>query len=295
MKSLKPLKIVINSGNGVAGPVIDLLTKRLEAEAIKFDFVLVHHIPDKSFPNGIPNPLLEENRSATTDVIKREKADLGVAFDGDFDRCFFFDHLGNFIPGEYVVGLLSEVFLNKQKGSTIVHDPRVVWNTQDVVKNSGGFALPSKTGHAFIKTTMRAVDAIYGGEMSAHHYFRDFAYCDSGMIPWLLIWELISQRNSTLADLVTKRKCLFPSSGEINFTISNPSYSIQIVKEFFASMASSIDEIDGLSMSFENWRFNLRRSNTEPLVRLNVEALGDEQLMLRKQEQLKNLIIGTKS
>lgn len=293
LKSLKPLKIVINSGNGVAGPIIDLLVKRFEAEAIKFDFVLVHHMPDKSFPNGIPNPLLEENRSSTTDVIKREKADLGVAFDGDFDRCFFFDHLGNFIPGEYVVGLLSEVFLNKQSGSTIVHDPRVVWNTQDVVKNFGGFAISSKTGHSYIKKSMREVDAIYGGEMSAHHYFRDFFYCDSGMIPWLLMWEIISQKNTMLADLVIERKNLFPSSGEINFTISNPSESIKFVKDVFASTADTIDEIDGLSMSFKNWRFNLRKSNTEPLVRLNVETLGDEQLMLRKQEQLKNLIIGT--
>ena len=221
MQSLKPLKIVINSGNGTAGPIIDALEVALEASGVKVRFLRVNHKPDL-FPSGIPNPLLQENHAATGDVVKYEKADFGVAFDGDFDRCFIFDHLGNFIPGEYVVGLLAEVFLSRQKQAIIIHDPRVIWNTIDVISSRGGVPVASKTGHAFIKCAMREKNAIYGGEMSAHHYFRDFSYCDSGMIPWLLIWELLSKNNTRLNDLLIERRQLFPSSGEINFSVKNP-------------------------------------------------------------------------
>ena len=288
--SLKPLKIVINSGNGAAGPTLDAINEKFKEKGVKTDFFFINHDPDPSFPNGIPNPLLEENRSSTAGIVVEEKADFGVAFDGDFDRCFFFDHLGDFVPGEYVVGLLAEIFLSKEKGATIVHDPRVIWNTTNVVRKCGGKAIASKTGHAFVKSTMRNADAIYGGEMSAHHYFRDFAYSDSGIIPWLLVWECISISNLSLSDLIAERKNRFPSSGELNFTVTDASKSIEKIQNHFVSIATSIDELDGLSMSFGTWRFNIRKSNTEPLVRINVEARGDHALLKEKTNELKNLI-----
>ena len=288
--SLKPLKIVINSGNGAAGPTLDAINKRLQKKGVKTNFVFVCHDPDPSFPNGIPNPLLEESRSSTADAVVSEKADFGVAFDGDFDRCFFFDHLGNFIPGEYMVGLIAEVFLRKEKGASIIHDPRVIWNTTDIVSKRGGQAIASKTGHAFVKAAMRNMDAVYGGEMSAHHYFRDFAYCDSGVIPWLVVWEYISMSNLSLSDLISERRNCFPSSGELNFTVPNAPQSLEIVQNHFALNAVSIDELDGLSMSFDSWRFNLRKSNTEPLLRLNIETKGDLILLREKTKELKNLI-----
>ena len=288
--NLKPLKIVINSGNGAAGPTLDAIKEQLEEKGVKTNFVFVHHNPDSTFPNGIPNPLLEENRSSTTNAVIEAKADFGLAFDGDFDRCFLFDHLGNFIPGEYVVGLLAEVFLNKEKGATIVHDPRVIWNTVDVVRELGGQAVVSQTGHAFVKATMREQDAIYGGEMSAHHYFRDFAYCDSGVIPWLLIWEHLSVSNLSLSELISGVSKRFTSSGELNFTVPNAETCIERVQNYFVSEAMLIDELDGLSMSFNTWRFNLRKSNTEPLVRLNVETRGNEALIKEKISQLTFLI-----
>lgn len=287
---LKPIKIAINSGNGAAGPTLDALDKELKERGVKTNFAFEHHNPDPSFPNGIPNPLLKENRSSTADIILAEKADFGVAFDGDFDRCFFFDHSGEFISGEYVVGLLAEVFLNKEKEATIIHDPRVIWNTVDVVGKFGGKAEVSKTGHVFLKDAMRNSNAIYGGEISAHHYFRDFIYCDSGIIPFLLVWEHISTSNRSLSDLITERKNLFPSSGELNFTVSNALNCIDKIQNHFASSAVSIDILDGLSMSFDSWRFNLRKSNTEPLVRLNVETKGDHMLLKEKTNKLKNLI-----
>ncbi len=287
---LKPLKIVINSGNGAAGPTLDAIKERLAEKCIKTNFVFVHHDPNSTFPNGIPNPLLEENRSSTTNAVIEEKADFGIAFDGDFDRCFFFDHSGNFIPGEYVVGLLTEVFLNKETGATIVHDSRVIWNTIDVVGKCGGQAVASQTGHAFVKATMREQNAIYGGEMSAHHYFRDFAYCDSGIIPWLLIWEHLSITNRSISELISGRRNRFPSSGELNFVVPDAATCIERVQNQFVSNATLIDELDGLSMSFDTWRFNLRKSNTEPLVRLNVETRGDDALLQEKTNELKLLI-----
>lgn len=288
--SLKPIKIVINSGNGAAGPTLEAINKKLKEKGVKTNFVFVHHDPDPTFPNGIPNPLLMENRSSTADAIITEDADFGVAFDGDFDRCFFFDHTGGFIPGEYVVGLLAEVFLNKEKGATIIHDPRVIWNTIDIIGKCGGQAAVSKTGHAFFKAAMRKRDAIYGGEMSAHHYFRDFAYCDSGMIPWLLVWEYLSISKLSLSDLILEQKNHFPSSGELNFKVSNAEKCIERVRNYFVSEAVSIDDIDGLSMSFDTWRFNLRKSNTEPLVRLNIETKDNNVLLTEKKHELKLLI-----
>lgn len=269
--ALRPLKIVVNSGNGAAGPTFDVIASRLAEMGAPLGFVRVHHTPDPTFPNGIPNPLLPENQSVTSDVVKEVGADFGVAFDGDFDRCFLFDGDGQFVPGEYVVGLLAEAFLAKEPGSKVVHDPRVIWNTLDVVSRSGGTAIQSKTGHAFIKEAMRANQAVYGGEMSAHHYFRDFAYCDSGMLPWLLIAELLSKSGRSLADLLASRRAAFPSSGEVNFRVEDADAAITAVREAYAGGAE-LDEMDGLSISSFSWRLNVRKSNTEPLVRLNVET-----------------------
>ena len=269
---LKPLKIVINSGNGAAGPTFDAIAAALAEAGAPLDFIRVHHDPDAGFPNGIPNPLLPQNHAATADVVRAAGADFGVAFDGDFDRCFFFGGDGNFVSGEYVVGLLASIFLQKEPGARIVHDPRVVWNTQDIVAAGGGEAVQSKTGHAFIKQTMRSHEAIYGGEMSAHHYFRDFAYCDSGMIPWLLIAELVSRSGCSLGEWVKDRFAAFPSSGEMNFKVADAGRAIENVLSAYRADALSIDETDGVSLAFDDWRFNLRQSNTEPLVRLNVES-----------------------
>ncbi|MBQ2261100.1 MAG: phosphomannomutase, partial [Loktanella sp.] len=276
--ALKPLKILVNAGNGAAGPTFDAIAAALAARGAQLTFELLHHTPDGSFPNGIPNPLLTENQPETAAAVRAAKADFGVAWDGDFDRCFFFDHDGDFIPGEYVVGLLAEVFLAKHPGAKVIHDPRVIWNTLDLVAQSGGQAVQSRTGHAFIKQAMRDCDAIYGGEMSAHHYFRDFVFCDSGMIPWLLVVELVS-RKGALRDLVSARRAAFPSSGEINFTLDDPKAAIARVRAEFTAEAKAIDETDGLGFDLGDWRFNLRSSNTEPVVRLNVEARGDVDLV----------------
>ncbi len=278
---LKPLKIIVNPGNGGAGLVVDALEPNLPFELVK-----VHFEPDGNFPNGIPNPLLPENRAATTDAILASRAALGIAWDGDFDRCFLFDEQGGFIEGYYIVGVLAEQFLIAQPGASIIYDPRLTWNTVDIVESNGGKPVISKAGHAFIKETMRRENAVYGGEMSAHHYFRDFAYCDSGMIPWLLVAELLSRTGQPLSQLVAERMQRFPSSGEINRHIENPAAVLADLKERYRDEAVSIDELDGLSMEFTDWRFNLRPSNTEPVVRLNVESRADPALMRAKTEEL---------
>ena len=285
LEQLKPLKIVSNPGNGGAGLAMNELEKHLPFELVK-----VHHNPDGSFPNGIPNPLEEHNRPATIEAVKASGADLGIAWDGDFDRCFFFDENGRFIEGYYVVGMLAEAFLAKQPGSAVVHDPRLIWNTQALVAAGQGQAIQSKTGHAFIKERMRAEDAIYGGEMSAHHYFRDFAYCDSGMIPWLLVVELLSVSGKSLSQLVDDRMAAFPCSGEINSTVADPKALLASMESHYQSAAEAVDHTDGLSMSFGDWRFNVRMSNTEPVVRLNVETRGDVDLMATKRDELLALI-----
>jgi len=282
---LRPFKVVVNAGNGCAGPIIDLLEARLPVE-----FVKVHHQPDGNFPNGIPNPLLPGNRAATADAVREHKADLGIAWDGDFDRCFLFDETGEFIEGYYIVGLLAAALLVRQPGSKIIHDPRLIWNTIEIVERAGGVPVQSKTGHAFIKERMRKEDAIYGGEMSAHHYFRDFAYCDSGMIPWLMVIELMSRTGKPLSKLVGARMTSFPASGEINRVIDDPTAAISAVEDHFAGQGGVIDRTDGLSMEFGDWRFNLRMSNTEPVVRLNVESHGDQRLMEAKTKLLLGLL-----
>ncbi|MFP1732192.1 phosphomannomutase CpsG [Lonsdalea quercina] len=286
LDNLTPLKLVVNSGNGAAGHVIDAIEAIFKQKNVPVEFIKVHHQPDGHFPNGIPNPLLPECRADTTNAVRETGADMGIAFDGDFDRCFLFDNQGNFIEGYYIVGLLAEAFLQKNPGSKIIHDPRLSWNTEDIVTTSGGQPVMSKTGHAFIKERMRSEDAIYGGEMSAHHYFRDFFYCDSGMIPWLLVAELICVKQQTLAEMVRSRIEAYPSSGEINVTLQRPAASIDKVKTYYAATAESIDETDGISLSFGAWRFNLRSSNTEPVVRLNVESKNDIALMKQKTDEI---------
>lgn len=284
VSALKPLKLVINAGNGGAGIVADELARHLP-----FEFIRVHHEADGHFPNGVPNPLLEENRAPTIDAILQHGAALGVAWDGDFDRCFFFDETGNFIEGYYIVGLLAQSFLERNPGAAIIHDPRLTWNTQAICEQYGGRAVRCKTGHAFIKERMRQEDAVYGGEMSAHHYFRDFAYCDSGMIPWLLVSELMCRSGKPLSQLVAERMAAFPASGEINRTVEDAAALIKKVEGRYREQAVDVDYTDGLSMSFDQWRFNLRMSNTEPVVRLNVESRADIALMQQKTAELLRL------
>lgn len=274
-KAIRPLKIVVNAGNGAAGHVLDAIEARFRQLNVPIEFIKVHHEPDGHFPNGIPNPLLPENRAATSDAVRAHQADMGIAWDGDFDRCFLFDEHGDFIEGYYIVGLLAEVFLAKNPGEKIIHDPRLTWNTIDVVERAGGMPVQSKTGHAFIKERMRSENAIYGGEMSAHHYFRDFAYCDSGMIPWLLVTELISRTQKPLSTLVSERVAAYPCSGEINYRVEAVQPIIERVLQHFAPMNPEVDHTDGISLEFPDFRFNLRASNTEPLLRLNVETRED--------------------
>ena len=278
-------KVVVNAGNGGAGLVVDRLEPHLP-----FEFIKVNHQPDGSFPNGVPNPMIEENRASTIAAMRSSGADIGLAWDGDFDRCFFFDEHGGFVEGYYLVGLLAEAFLKKNPGARIVHDPRVTWNTIEIVKRLGGEPVLCRSGHAFIKQRMREVDAVYGGEMSAHHYFRDFAYCDSGMIPWLLVLAVMSETGKSLGELVGARQRLFPASGEINREIGDAKAVAARVESHYAKAAQHVDYTDGLSMEFDQWRFNLRGSNTEPLVRLNVESRGSEQLMRDKTAEVLGLM-----
>jgi len=280
---LSPLKLVVNSGNGCAGAVVDLLEDRLP-----FEFVRMHHEPDGTFPNGVPNPLLPENRLETAEEVMRSGADLGIAWDGDFDRCFFWDEKGNFIDGYYLVGLLALEMLKHEPGGTILHDPRLIWNTQDLVTAAGGQPVMTPTGHALIKERMWQENSIYGGEMSAHHYFRDFGCCDSGMIPWLLVCSIISSTGVPLSALVSERMRVYPVSGEINSVVDDPDAAIARVERHFAG--GEKDEIDGLSLAFETFRFNIRKSNTEPLLRLNVESREDKGLLVEKTEELLGLI-----
>ena len=279
--SLSKLKVVMNPGNGGAGVYAEYISKNMPIEIIKLNFD-----PDSSFPNGIPNPMLEENRASTSQVVIDNKADVGIAWDGDFDRCFFFDEKGNFIEGYYLVGLLAKSFLNKNRNEKVIYDPRLTWNTIDVVERYGGDAIQCQSGHSFIKKSMRDNDAVYGGEMSAHHYFRDFYYCDSGMIPWVLILEMISKEKIPLSQMIQKYRERYPVSGEINLKVNNTKTIIDSIKEYYLDDASGVDETDGVGMEFEKWRFNLRASNTEPLIRLNVESYNNESLMNEKTREL---------
>lgn len=283
--ALKPLKIVVNAGNGTAGLVVDALESHLP-----FQFVKLQHQPDGSFPNGVPNPLLPENRAVTAEAVRANGADLGVAWDGDFDRCFLFDETGTFVDGYYIVGLLAEALLRSRPGEKIIHDPRLTWNTIEVVNRAGGVPVQSRTGHAFIKERMRQENALYGGEMSGHHYFRDFSFCDNGNIPWLLVASLLSVKGASLSSLVGQQQHRYPSSEEINRKVANAQAIIDKVEEVYRPSAITIEKIDGLSVEYADWRFNLRASNTEPLLRLNVESRADQVLLAKKTQELLKLM-----
>jgi phosphomannomutase len=278
---VKPLKIVVNAGNGGAGLIIDQIESSLPIEFIK-----IHHEPDGDFPNGVPNPMLEENRQSTIDAILEHKADFGIAWDGDFDRCFFFDENGRFIEGYYIVGLLAESLLPREPGAAIVFDPRLTWNTLETVLRNNGRPVQSKSGHSFIKQVMREQDALYGGEMSAHHYFRDFYYCDTGMVPWLLVAQIVSESGKTLSSLVDACMLAYPASGEINREVPDVVAAIAAIKDAYRSNANAMDEMDGVSLEFDDWRFNLRASNTEPVIRLNVESRANKELMQEKTAEI---------
>jgi len=282
---LKPLTVVVNAGNGCAGPIID----RLEPE-LPFRFLKIHHEPDGTFPNGIPNPLLPENRAATAAAVRAYQADVGLAWDGDFDRCFFFDEQGGFVEGYFIVGFLAQALLARHPGAAIIHDPRLTWNTIEMVREAGGIPIMSKTGHAFIKERMRRENALYGGEMSGHHYFREFAYCDSGMIPWLLVLEIMCRTGRPLSALVAERQARYPVSGEINRVLADPQAALARVEAFYAPQALHLDRTDGLSLEFPRWRFNLRPSNTEPVLRLNVETRADQVLLQEKTAEILRLL-----
>ena len=290
LTAIKPMKLVMNAGNGAAGHVVDAIEQRFKDAGIPVEIVKIFNEQDGNFPNGIPNPILHENRAPTIDAVLEHNADMGIAWDGDFDRCFLVDEKGNFLEGYYIVGLLAEAFLVKNPGAKIVHDPRLTWNTIDVAKRGGGEAIQSKTGHAFIKERMRSEDAVYGGEMSAHHYFRDFFYCDSGMIPWLLVSELVSETGKPLSELVKQMVEAYPSPGEINRKVSDAKAVIAAVTEKYQDQALVIDTTDGVSMEFPEWRFNLRMSNTEPVIRLNIESRADHTVLQQNQDALLALI-----
>lgn len=292
-QKVRPLKLVVNAGNGAAGHVIDAIEDKFNALKIPVEFIKIHHEADGTFPNGIPNPILVENRHSTRQAVITHGADMGIAWDGDFDRCFLFDEKGQFIEGYYIVGLLAQAFLIKQPGEKIVHDPRLIWNTFDVIDKYQGIAVQSKSGHAYIKDVMREHNAVYGGEMSAHHYFRDFAYCDSGMIPWLLVTALLSETKQSLSTLVENMIAKFPCSGEINFKVADTEKTIQKIFDYYATQNPKIDRTDGVSLNFGAWRFNVRASNTEPLLRLNIESRTDEpsRPMQDYVDELKELII----
>lgn len=285
--ALKPLKIVVNAGNGGAGTVLDLLEPHLP-----FEFIKINHEPDGTFPNGVPNPMLTENRAATAEAVKAHGADLGIAWDGDFDRCFFFDERGDFVEGYYIVGLLAQSLLAANPGGGVVHDPRLTWNTVEIVSDNGGRVIQSKSGHSFMKEVMREENAVYGGEMSAHHYFREFYYCDSGMVPWLLVAELIGSQGQPLSAQVAARIDRFPASGEINRRVDDAKAVMDRIWAEYEPGSVASDTVDGISVAFDDWRFNLRASNTEPVIRLNVESRGDVALMQRKTDELLGRIGG---
>tara|TARA_B100000787_G_scaffold61496_1_gene44999 strand:- start:792 stop:2153 length:1362 start_codon:yes stop_codon:yes gene_type:complete len=290
LAKIKPLKLVVNAGNGAAGHIIDAIEEKFQQAKAPIEFIKIHHAPDGTFPNGIPNPLLPENRGVTAQAVREYKADFGIAWDGDFDRCFLFDENGEFIEGYYIVGLLAEAFLSKKPGEKIIHDPRLTWNTIDIVNMAGGIPIQSKTGHAFIKERMRSENAIYGGEMSAHHYFRDFAYCDSGMIPWLLITELLSIKGKKLSELLGDRIKAYPCSGEINTTVKNGAATLIKIKDYFSELNPIVEYVDGVSLDFGSWRANLRVSNTEPLLRLNIETKADPELLRKKILEISSIL-----
>nr|WP_086938874.1 phosphomannomutase [Thaumasiovibrio occultus] len=291
LSNIRPLRIVVDPGNGVAGLVLAGIQARFNLAKVPIEFIPIREEPDGHFPNGVPNPLLPENRHVTSHAVVANKADFGIAWDGDFDRCFFFDENGDFVDNYYVVGLLADCFLRKQNGGAVIHDSRLYWNTQHIAGELGGRAVEARVGHAFIKAKMRDEDAIYGGEVSAHHYFRDFGYCDSGMLPWLLVVELLSRLSCPLSKLTMDYAIRFPASDEVNFKVADPAKAIKELAQCYGKDAVNIDYQDGVSLVFSDWRFNVRASNTEPLIRLNLETRGDSSAVSDKVQELSRFLV----
>ena len=276
--AVQPLRIVIDGANGMAGSMLPPILERLPVDAVRHFFA-----PDGSFPDHQPNPLLEENRRFIVAEVTKEGADLGIAFDGDADRCFFVDDTGEFVPGDFVTALLAASMLEKEPGGTIIYDVRASWAVRDTVERLGGTALPNRVGHAFIKQRMREIDAVFAGEVSGHYYFRDFYQADSGTIPALLVLELVSKAGAKLSELLRPFRERYFLTGEINTVVDDVALALQKVKEHFAGQGE-ISHLDGISVTAPDWHMNVRPSNTEPLLRLNLEAL-DPQLMERKRDE----------
>ncbi|HEV8685801.1 MAG TPA: phosphomannomutase/phosphoglucomutase [Gaiellaceae bacterium] len=280
VSAIKPLRVVIDAANGMAGVMLPPILDRLPIDARTYYFE-----PDGTFPNHEPNPLLPENREFIIAKTRDESADLGVAFDGDADRCFFVDDTGEFVPGDFITALLAESILDKEPGAKIIYDVRASWAVPDTIERAGGVPLINRVGHAFIKHRMRKEDAVFGGEVSGHYYFRDFSQADSGVVPFLLVLELISKRGQKLSEILAPYRDRYFLTGELNTPVQDVPVKLQELKERFGSVGN-VSHLDGISVDFDDWHFNVRPSNTEPLLRLNLEARTKEQMERRRDEVL---------
>jgi len=279
--ALRPLKVVIDAANGMAGTMLPPVLDRLPIEAVRCYFE-----PDGTFPNHEPNPLLPENREFIVRKTLEEGADLGVAFDGDADRCFFVDDAGEFVPGDFVTALLAEAMLAREPGSKVIYDVRASWAVPRAIEAAGGVPVMSRVGHAFIKHRMRKEDALFAGEVSAHYYFRDFTQADTGVVPFLVMLELVSRSGRRLSELLAPYRARYFLSGEINTPVADVALTLQELKERYTAAGGRISHLDGLSVEFDDWHFNVRPSNTEPLLRLNLETLSADELEARQDEVL---------
>jgi phosphomannomutase len=285
--AIEPLRVVVDAANGMAGVMLPPVLERLP----QLEVVRCYFEPDGSFPNHEPNPLLPENREFVVSRTREEGADLGVAFDGDADRCFFVDDTGEFVPGDFVTALLAEAVLGKEPapGAKVIYDVRASRAVPETIERAGGVPLVNRVGHAFIKHRMRKEDAVFAGEVSAHYYFRDFSQADSGVVPFLLMLELLSKRGKRLSELLAPYRERFFLTGEINTPVADVALKLQELKERYATEGARISHLDGVSVDFEDWHFNVRPSNTEPLLRLNLEALSPE-LLEEKEDEVLELI-----
>jgi len=283
--AIRPLRVVVDAANGMAGAMLPPVLERLP----QLDVVRCYFEPDGSFPNHEPNPLLPENREFIVAKVVEEGADLGVAYDGDADRCFFVDDTGEFVPGDFATALLAEAVLAKTPGEKVIYDVRASWAVAETIERAGGTPLVNRVGHAFIKQRMRADDAVFAGEVSAHYYFRDFSQADTGVVPFLVMLELVSQSGTKLSQLLRPYRERFFLTGEINTPVADVPLKLQQLKERYAAEGGRVSHLDGISIDFDDWHFNVRPSNTEPLLRLNLEALS-EALMTEKRDEVLGVI-----
>jgi phosphomannomutase len=281
--AVKPLRVVIDAANGMAGVMLAPVLERLPTDVVRYFFE-----PDGNFPNHEPNPLLPENREFIVAKVLEDSARLGVAFDGDADRCFFVDDTGQFVPGDFVTALLAESILEKHAGEKVIYDARASWAVPETIERAGGIPLVNRVGHAFIKQRMRKEDAVFGGEVSGHYYFRDFCQADSGVIPFLLMVELVSKRERSLSELLRPYTDRYFLTGELNTPVSDVAVKLQELKERFGP-EGEVSHLDGISIEADDWHMNVRPSNTEPLLRLNLEARSRE-LMDRKRDEVLQVI-----